>query len=67
MVKVLEIERGSTKSHSQESSLWRRLRTFHKTNNVVMIIAGIIGESMYVRRHGASFVATFLSAIRLYL
>jgi hypothetical protein len=30
--KVLEIERGRTRSHPVENSLWKRLRTSHKTD-----------------------------------
>jgi hypothetical protein len=30
--KILEIERGSTRSHSVENSLWKRLRTCRKTD-----------------------------------
>jgi hypothetical protein len=30
--KVLEIERGSTRSHPVENSLWKRLRTCRKTD-----------------------------------
>ena len=29
---ILKIERGSTRSHSVEKSLWKRLRTCRKTN-----------------------------------
>jgi hypothetical protein len=29
--KILEIERGSTRSHPAENSLWKRLRTCRKT------------------------------------
>jgi hypothetical protein len=31
-LKILEIERGSTRSHSMENSLWKRLWTCHKTD-----------------------------------
>jgi hypothetical protein len=30
--KILEIERGSTRSHSMENSLWKRLQTCRKTD-----------------------------------
>jgi hypothetical protein len=30
--KILEIERGSTRSHTVENSLWKRLRTCRKTD-----------------------------------
>jgi hypothetical protein len=30
--KILEIERGSTRSHPVENSLWKRLRTCRKTD-----------------------------------
>jgi hypothetical protein len=30
--KILEIERGSTRSHSMKNSLWKRLRTCRKTD-----------------------------------
>jgi hypothetical protein len=30
--KILEIERGSTRSHRVETSLWKRLRTCRKTD-----------------------------------
>jgi hypothetical protein len=34
---VLEIKRGSTRSHSLENSLWKRLWTCHTTDYVTMI------------------------------
>jgi hypothetical protein len=30
--RILEIERGNTRSQSMEISLWKRLRTCHKTD-----------------------------------
>jgi ABC-type tungstate transport system permease subunit len=30
--RVLEIERGSSRTHSMENSLWKRLWTCHKTD-----------------------------------
>jgi hypothetical protein len=30
--KILQIERGSTRSHPVDNSLWKRLRTFRKTD-----------------------------------
>jgi hypothetical protein len=35
---VSETERGSTRSHSPETSLWKRLRTCCKTNYVVVLV-----------------------------
>jgi hypothetical protein len=34
--KILEIESGSTRSHSMENSLWKRLRTCRKTDYGMM-------------------------------
>ena len=40
--KLLEIERESTRSHSVENSLWKRLWTCLKADNVIIIIIIII-------------------------
>ena len=40
--KLLEIERGSTRSQSVENSLWKRLWTCLKADNVIIIIIIII-------------------------
>jgi hypothetical protein len=48
--KILEIERGSTRSHPVENSLWKRLRTCHKTdyrrNNLseLRVICAVAGD-----------------------
>jgi hypothetical protein len=36
--RILEDERGGTRPHSVESTLWRRLWTFHKTMYLMMMM-----------------------------
>ena len=48
---ILEIERGSTRLHTVENSLWKRLWTCHNTEYVIMCIYTYIYIYIYTHTH----------------
>ena len=45
---ILEIERGSTRLHTVENSLWKRLWTCHNTEYVIVCVCMYVCMYVYI-------------------